>query len=299
MRLTHQPLLAIFTLLACGLFANASRGDSATVAESAKTSKTSVGMPAQIRQIVLAGTELEAKPIEDRKTPVVLRIVATYPHGTAFRYDLEYYALEPGKFDLRDQLKRKDGSTVDDLPPLPIEVASLLPPGQIVPHSLVARSAPKLGGYRLLLGLTLTVWIIGLALLLIRRRARHATLAVQVRPRTLAERLQPLVTAAMAGQLTPEGRAELERLLLTYWRRRLALQDGDPVTALTTLRNHDEAGALLRVVESWLHKPEGAGEVDIAALLAPYRDLPSDAADSSNALRSDRVVAGSASGGSA
>lgn len=294
-----KNLLAILTLLIGGFHVCVSNGDATLVAELARPSKTSVGMPAQIKQLVLAGTELEAKPIEDRKTPVVLRIVATYPHGTAFRYDLEYYALEPGKFDLREQLKRKDGSTVDDLPALPIEVASLLPSGQVVPHSLVARPAPKLGGYRVLLGLTLSIWIIGLTLLLMRRRAHHATLTVQARPRTLAERLQPLVTDAMAGHLTPQGRAELERLLLTYWRRRLALQDADPVMALTTLRNHDEAGALLRVVESWLHKPEGAGEVDIAVLLAPYRDLPSETLEAGDAVQSERVVAGSASGGPA
>ena len=139
MRFRYQHLPAVLTLLACGFNAELSQGATAPAAEPAKPSRTSVGMPAQIKQLVLTGAQLEAKPIEDRKTPVVLRIVATYPHGTAFRYDLEYYALEPGRFDLRDQLKRVDGSTVDDLAPLPIEVVSLLPAGQIVPHALVAR----------------------------------------------------------------------------------------------------------------------------------------------------------------
>ena len=42
---------------------------------------------------------------------MVVRIVAAYPHGDAYRYDLEYYALEPGTFDLRDYLQREDGSS--------------------------------------------------------------------------------------------------------------------------------------------------------------------------------------------
>ena len=59
-----------------------------------------------------------SKPLDDRRAPVVLRIVDVYPHGTAFRYDLEYYGLEPGTFDLRDYLRRKDGSSTADLPPI-------------------------------------------------------------------------------------------------------------------------------------------------------------------------------------
>ena len=34
---------------------------------------------------VLPGNELEAKPIDSREVPLVLRVVATYPHGSAFR----------------------------------------------------------------------------------------------------------------------------------------------------------------------------------------------------------------------
>ncbi len=237
--------------------------------------KTTVGKPGRIEQVILPGSELEAVPIESREVPVVLRVVATYPHGTAFRYDLEYYALEPGQYDLRNYLKRKDGSPSDDLPPLPVEVASLLPPGQILPNDLAARCAPRLGGYRLLLAVAAVAWIAGLvAILFVGRRARLAKRQLAPRPVTLAERLKPLVTRAVAGQLDSAGQAEMERLLLTYWRRRLHLEETDPVAAVARLREHEEAGLLLRQVEAWLHKPDGAGEVDIQALLAPYRDLP-------------------------
>src|SRR5262245_22427723 len=72
-------------------------------AEDRRTS--TVGMPARIDQIVLPGTELEVKPLEGRRAPVVLRIVSVAPHGTAFRYDLEYYGLEKGTFDLKNELR--------------------------------------------------------------------------------------------------------------------------------------------------------------------------------------------------
>src|SRR5687768_1974296 len=92
---------------------------------------STVGMPARIDQLVLPGSELEVKPLDDRKLPVVLRIAAVFPHGSAYRYDLVYYGLDPGTFDLKDYLRRKDGSSTVDLPTLKVEIQTLLPPGQV------------------------------------------------------------------------------------------------------------------------------------------------------------------------
>ncbi len=126
----------------------------------------------------------------------------------------------------------------------------------------------------MLLGLGIAAWVVGLLGLLLFRRQRHAAQhAAHTRPPTLVERLNPLVTAAVDGKLSHEQHAELERLLLTYWRRRLSLEHQEPAQALATLRQHPEAGELLRQVEIWLHAPEGAGSADVAALLRPYRDL--------------------------
>ncbi len=260
--------------------------------------KSSVGMPTRIEELVLPGAELEARRIESRAVPVVLRVVATYPHGTAFRYDLEYYGLEAGRFDLRDYLQRKDGSSTDDLPEIPIEVTSLLPAGQILPADLEVRPAPRIGGYRTLLIGALVVWILGLAsLLLVRRGARLRQQQATRHPLSLAERLKPLVAAALAEQLPPEGQAEIERLLLTYWRHRLSLEGLEPLAAVEALREHEQAGALLRQVEAWLHKPGGVGDVDLAAVLEPYRDLPDEPLAQSSADQDDRGQAAPIPGG--
>ena len=118
--------------------------------DSPPASKSTVGMPARIDQRVLEGTELEVRPIDDRRAPIVLRIVDVYPHGKAFRYDLVYYGLEPGTYDLKNLLRRKDGSPTDGLPPIPVLIEPLLPPGQLEPHPLSLAASPGLGGYRLL-----------------------------------------------------------------------------------------------------------------------------------------------------
>src|SRR5262245_61590767 len=244
---------------------------------SAATYETTVGMPLQIEQLVLPGTELEVKPLDNRAAPVVLRIVNIYPHGTAFRYDFSFYVLDPGTFDLKDYLRRKDGSSTADLPALTVTAKPLLPPGQVEPNRLALQHAPFLGGYRLaLIGLGV-LWVAGLlAILFVGRGRRRQELARQRRPVTMADRLRPLVERGMAGDLSPGECASLERSLLAYWKRRLKIIDEKPLQVFDALRRHEEAGPLLEQLEAWLHRPGAAEKVDIARLLKPYRELPAE-----------------------
>lgn len=239
--------------------------------------KSTVGMPARIEQLVLPGPELEVKPLEDRQSPIVLRILASYPHGTAHRYDLEYYGLEAGTFDLKDYLHRKDGTVAADLPPIPVTIVPVLPPGQVKPNQLQIHDPPQVGGYRILMAAAIVVWVLGLgAILFLGRRKRTGPNADVGKPLTLADRLRPLVLRAVDGRLSQTELADLERTLLAYWRRRLGLDDHKPGKANQMLRSHDEAGPLIRQLEEWLHRPGTSSHVDVAGLLRPYQSLPAD-----------------------
>ncbi len=112
--------------------------------------QTTVGMPGRIDQIMLPGSQLEMKPLQDSRSPIVLRITGSFPHGSAFRYDLVFYGLEPGEFDLKDYLIRSDGSSTEDLPAIRVTVRPVLPPGQVEPNQLRTRPTPRLGGYRMI-----------------------------------------------------------------------------------------------------------------------------------------------------
>jgi hypothetical protein len=249
------------------------------MAESPPTQRSpTVGMPERV-EVILPGPELEAIPRDDRASPIVLRIVRVAPHGSMRRYELEYSGLEPGSYDLRDYLRRKDGSATADLDPIPITIRAILPPGQIEPNPPIARQTPRPWGYRTLVFVSAALWLVGLAYLLFGGRRRRApAAAAPPRPRTLAERLRPLVEGAVAGELDQAGRAELERLLIGYWRRRLGLEGIEPARALAILREHEEAGPVFRRLEDWLHRPPESSteDIDIAGLLEPYRDLPAD-----------------------
>jgi hypothetical protein len=237
-----------------------------------------VGMPMWIRELVLPGPELEVAPV-DLETPVVVRIADAYPHGTAFRYDLVVYGLDPGTFDLRDYLVHRDGSPVDDLEPLTITIESVLPPGRVQPNRPDMSEAPPVGGYGTLLWVAGGVWFAGLwAILAVGRKKKVAEALESTRPETVADRLRPLVDRAVAGRLSRSERSQLELMLIAFWRTKLDLGSASTAEALTTLRSDEQAGPLLRQMEDWLHRPEPPGDVDVAGLLRPYQDELADPA---------------------
>jgi len=242
-----------------------------------------VGLPARIDQLVLPGTEVEPVP-GDEKSPVVLRVVAVWPHGTAFRYDLEWYGLDPGAYDLAKLLRRKDATSADDLPPIPVRVVSTLPPGRALPHRPGAGEVETAGGYRIALIAAAALWAAGLAALLFLRRKRVAAESgPAARPATLAEKLRPLVLRATRGELSPRERAELELRLIAYWRKRRGLERETPEAALAILKSDASAGPLLVGLEDWLHRPSPPAEVDVAKLLEPYREVTDAAFDEASA----------------
>jgi len=250
--------------------------------------ESTVGIPAAITDLVLPGTELEVLP-SDAKTPVVLRITRVAPHGTDLRYDLEWTGLDVGAHDLRAYLRRKDGTDVSNLPEIAVKVRTVLPPGMVKPNAPPERDVPPFGGYRLWMIGTGIAWTIGLVgILFLFRSKRVVDHAAHARPKTLAERLRPLVESAMRGTLSSAERAQLELGLVAYWRRRLGLDAERPDAALAALRLHAEAGPLLNQLDTWLYKPGTSGSVDVAALLAPYEDLPPDAIDIELALAAGR-----------
>jgi len=232
-----------------------------------------VGMSATLRDVVLPGSLLEVKPPE-LATPIVLRIAASWRHGSAFRYELVWSGLEPGRYDLTDQLRRVDGTPCDDLPPLAVEVLSSLPPELTHPSDPGVGTVRGVGGYTHLAIAVGVIWIAALVALVATRRRADAAAEddAAAAPATPENRLRALVAEAQRGPLTPKRRAELELALIDHWRRRLDLGDCPPAEAFARLKQDAAAGACITALESWLHEPGPKEAIDVAALLAPPRD---------------------------
>ena len=237
-----------------------------------------VGMEGKV-QTIIPGARLEAKPVDD-KAPLIVRIASAEEATGGTRYDIRYIGLEPGSYDLKQYLLRVDGSTNVPIPAIPVTVAGVLPEthdGKLVDTS----GAPLrfLGAYKWAVIAVGVVWLASLyPLIFAKRKCAAVVVDATPPPPSLADRLQPLVQQAAEGKLSTEGKGQLERLLLSHWRERLQLADASMVEALARLRQHREAGALLRALEDWLHRPPGTANVDVAAVLAPYRSIPAPTA---------------------
>lgn len=230
-----------------------------------------IGISTRIDGVVLPGSEFEAAPI-DAKSPLVLRIRAVWPHGSDLRYDLEFYALDPGEHELTSYLRRKDGTAAGELPRVPVRAVTRLPEGQVKPHSPQPGDVPSIGGYTTLMIVGAIAWVAGLFAILLLGRKRRVEQARRAKPLSMAEELRPLIEAARARSLSSSERSQLELRLVAFWRHRMGLELDDPVQALAKVRSDAHAGALLRAVEQWLHAPDAPREIDIEALLAPYRE---------------------------
>lgn len=237
------------------------------------TNSPTVGMEGRV-EIILPGTALEARPFE-HKAKLILRVAETRPRGDSIWYDLRYIGLVPGGYDLRTNLVRLDGSAVTNLPAIPVSVAPLLPKEH---DGLLVEQSPsglgRLAGYRALMIAAGVAWALLFIPLIWRHRKKAAPAAPPPREPTLADRLRPLVEQAAAGKLSSDGQAQLERMLLNYWRDRLNLGSLEMADAIRKLREHAEAGELLRALEGWLHRPPGSTSVDVGKVLEPYRSLP-------------------------
>lgn len=237
--------------------------------------KVPVGISGRLEQVVIPGDLLEERPIDGNKTPIVLRIEASFKHGSDHRYDLVYYGLEPGKYNLIDYLRYPDGKPFTGDQVIEVVVFPVLPADVVKPNAIEIRRTGRFGGYRTTAIIAGIVWVFGLILIVTVGRHRKPVDAI-VGPLSLADRLRPIIESASSGSATHRELADLERILVAYWRHKLNLDSIPSAQAIGKLREHDESGPLLLALESWLHRPDGNAYGDVEALLAPYRDLPAD-----------------------
>jgi hypothetical protein len=204
------------------------------------------------RTVEIAGPRLTATPFTFGD-PLAVRIAGIEPTPAGFRYDLRYMAYGPGEFDLADYLLQGT-QRPPRLASMPIEVASILP----ADHQGELFDAPKSfinveTRYRTWMGLMWVAWGVLLLPLLVYGRRRHRSESPPPPPPTVPQRLRALLELAEISELSPQQQAELEKLLLAFWARRLNLSTGRLVDALAQVRRHPSASGQVERLEHWLH----------------------------------------------
>ncbi|HMN97056.1 MAG TPA: hypothetical protein PKC43_02760 [Phycisphaerales bacterium] len=249
-----------------------------------------------------AGVPIRAIPDQGLFAPVIVRVLEVpTPTGAAPRYRIEFIGSVVGNFDLVPLLEHIDGTPAHALGRLPIRVDSELPALHGTDLFLQDRSiAPLRSGYRAWMIALALAWLAVPAVVVARRALRRPQPTViepPPPPPTVADRLRPLVEAAIDGTLDLAGQARLELLLVRFWSDRLGLESLAPAAAIIRLRRDPEAGALLRAVEGWLHAPRAARggpsdrdaiepaaserrpDAELARLLRPYTLIAAETLD--------------------
>lgn len=267
------PLVAVLLLsvAAGGVHAAAQQRD-----ETTPLATTTVGIEGVV-MMEHTGRPILGRPAEER-SPLFLRVIEPRDgQDGAPVYEIRFMAVRPGLYDLRDWLEYGVNQPASDLPPLPVRVNSLLPESHAGDLEEMARpSIAARRWLRIVLGLLAVMWILPVAIIIVRRLKRKPAPEPEPQPPapTLADQLRPLVDRAIAGSITIEEQARLELLLLAYWRDRLGLRGVGQREAIARLRRHETAGTLLRQLERWLHSPQRAEvtEGEITEMLSPYSD---------------------------
>lgn len=233
-----------------------------------------VGQPLILTDIYIPGGEAKPAPRRDRQPSLAVRRIDLKPAEDGFRYDFEIQGFDPGRYDLADYLVAVNPTDPPRFPKIPLEIQTDLKPGLHLPHEIQPGALPSWGGYRAAMVGIGIFWTAGFAGLLWWLRHQPVAVAdVEKKIPTAAERLRPLLREASSGQLDAAGRAQLERLMIGFWRERLPeIGALPPVEAMVRLRSHAEAAPLLLAVEEWLHARRSTVTPQaLETLLAPYR----------------------------
>lgn len=255
----------------------------------AMTSTLQSGVPAESVQatrgingevvIEVEGDSIRPRSDLDLDSPMLVRIAESRElDDQRIEYRLQFLGVDVGFFDLREVLETADGSRPYHLPPIPVEVVTNLADDQSTDVYVNQEPGrPLSGGYRLVLWALGSIWILVpvLAFVQHRRRTPDEPETEDQPVSSFADQLRPLVLAAARRDLSVAERGRLELLLYAYWQDQLDLRDLDRPLAVARLRRDERAGALLRAIEAWLHRPDShptqTTPEGIDELLAPYR----------------------------
>jgi hypothetical protein len=218
-----------------------------------------VGRGTEIRDAFLPGPELRVRKSKGLADPLMLRIVATYPHGTAgFRYDFQCVPLVAGKHDITQFLETTNGEPPKGLPAIIVEATGVLPAGPPGEFKEIPLGAlPRAGGYEALIPYGIGLWLaagVG-GNWYFRKRKTQEERTASTPPPTLAQQVKALVERAIAQPLGTPELAELERLLLAHGREQLGLTHATDPAVWRALRENPSTASWLRTLEAWLHRP--------------------------------------------
>lgn len=233
----------------------------------------SYDVPLGVEEAVIiryAGPRLIARPYR-RGASVSVRIAHEAEQDGVRIYDVRYVVAMPGEFDVMDYLAAADGSELRQLPSFRVRGQTSMTKDIETRIREIEDVRVRIwhGYYETLVALG-GVWLLWLGGLIWIGRPARAPAAEQSPPEpTPAEQIAALLAALARGELTVEGKARLELLLLCHWRERLAIGDERLAGACRRIAADARLGPVYRAMETWLHDPRSSAAAhEIVSLCA-------------------------------
>lgn len=233
--------------------------------------KATVGENILIKEVEIAKPQVEVIPRKSYHVPIILRISNIKETADSFLYDIHVESLEPGEYDLRKYLKKINGATLNDADPIKLQVSSLLPKDQIEPQKPSRQTPERIDGYITTLKVIAALWILGLIILIFKRKKNPESESQTIQKPSLKKRMSKLIKEASEGTINNQGRAKLERMIIEHWRNKIPeTKKLSPSQALKTLRKNPQSSPLIIALEKWIHSPEPISKKEIDELLKEY-----------------------------
>lgn len=208
------------------------------------------------------------------QSPFFLRIIENKIVNGKTVYVLAYTLLEPEiDIDLSKALVSKTGQPVKELPPLVVSAKTLLSKdynGALKDYSL--KDVDSFKGYTARMVAATLLWFIAgvIAIYLIKPKKEEVVQEVKEKSPTVAELLAPLVNKAASNSLTTAEKSRLMTILMRYWQIKLDLKGMAADECIRSLREHEQAGVLLKALDGWLFNPKGINNAELKNVLEPY-----------------------------
>lgn len=265
-------LLALFAML---------ETKSATAQTADRIPPPTIGRASILAGVNIRGARVVAGRSRDDSAPLIVRIVRCEPAPDGFTYDLEYYGLEAGDYDLAEYLAFADKSANANIPSIPVAiVSSFAKTPELDMRKTEFRNIARTRLYSALWWGFVALWCVGLIAILAFRPAGESSSVAPAAELTAWEKLKQRIECGTTDELTIAEKAEIERLAYVVLCQR-EFAGMETSLAVQHLRQAPNARAAIQEFEQWLHVPNG-GSIDFESAFAwasDQRDALSDQLD--------------------
>jgi hypothetical protein len=268
--MNKKPTLILALLLLAGLVAWLLRRPS----ESGKIPEVPLGVEHAVT-ITYSGPELIVQPYRFG-VPVNLRIARVIENDGLRTYDIRYMLNTAGEFDICKYLAAKDGSQLTDLPAFKVLGLGHLSQNMDQRIQEVETMGIDIWHYYYeCIAAVITLWLIWLLLLIFYGREKPELPEEAVPVETFYDVLSAYLAKLEDKTLDDKGKAQLEMLLINWWREQLGYGDLEMHEVVRRIGRDSSAAPAFHAIQQWLHNPRNSvGTDELLASLRPYSVKP-------------------------